>query len=206
MVRWLQEHKAWRDDITEDGSFGCVTVQYGVMMLSRDLLDSMAEIHFLQKCGIDLETSRILDIGAGYGRLAHRIISAFPGAQVVCTDAIGISREICSKYLCSRAIPLSQWSVMHPDRIQGLRGVDLAMNVHSWSECTINEIQWWLAQLRELRVPRLFVLPHDPSFASYEGVSFRPAIEAAGYRMVRHWMGPDPYKKMYSMWELHVRR
>jgi hypothetical protein len=64
---------------------------------------------------------------------------------------------------------------------------DLAVNIHSFSECTLAAIEWWLALCVRLEVPHLFVVPNE-----YEGIISRevgggyldalPAFEAAGYR------------------------
>ena len=39
---------------------------------------------------------------------------------------------------------------------------DLAVNVHSFSECPLAAIEWWVAQLARLEVPRLLVIPNEP--------------------------------------------
>ena len=61
---------------SEDSFFGSFTVDYRGRKLSRDLLDSVCEISFVQrmlnKCSVDGPID-VLDIGSGYGRLAHRL-------------------------------------------------------------------------------------------------------------------------------------
>ena len=83
------------DKLTEDGAFG--VYQYHTdepKAVSRDLLDSIMEIYFLED---QLSLSKwpniyILDIGAGYGRLAHRLATAMPDiGQYFCVDAIAES-------------------------------------------------------------------------------------------------------------------
>ena len=116
---WLKEHHAFLPSLSEDGSFGAVTKDVGGETMSRDLLDSMLEIKFLEDCGIDLDTSRVLDIGAGYGRLANRLMTAFPGIFVACADPITMSRFVCRRYLTSRGFP-STVPVLHPDQVSAL--------------------------------------------------------------------------------------
>ena len=135
----------------------------------------MLEIKFLEDCGIDLDTSRVLDIGAGYGRLADRLMTAFPGIFVACADPITMSRFVCRRYLTSRGFP-STVPVLHPDQVSALRRIDLAINVHSWSECTPEEVEWWMHTLRIMKVPRLFVVPHgkdshDPGRGTHWGAA-----------------------------------
>src|SRR3546814_16107320 len=72
---------------SEDGLFGCWTQRFpGHPRCSRDLLDSVNELSFLDRHlsirGRD--GLRILDLGAGYGRLAHRAPAAFPGIADNC--------------------------------------------------------------------------------------------------------------------------
>ena len=62
------------DHMVEDTAFGNVTFTFDNRIISRDVLDSLIELYFLEK---HLQISRltrpvILDVGAGYGRLAHR--------------------------------------------------------------------------------------------------------------------------------------
>ena len=74
----------------EDGAFGAETVEDPTSgrLLSRDLLDSANELCFLEE---QLRLSRwpagtrVLDVGAGYGRLVHR--TATSRRATVPTDA-----------------------------------------------------------------------------------------------------------------------
>ena len=87
--------------ISELGDFGVQFFSFYGKKVSRDLIDSVIEINYLDT---QLEVSKIanlsvLDIGAGYGRFAYRLISAFPNAKVTCVDAIPISTSISKVYL-----------------------------------------------------------------------------------------------------------
>jgi hypothetical protein len=132
----------------------------------------------------------MLDIGAGYGRLAHRMATLHPSlADYCCVDAVPESTFLSEYYLGFRgATP--------PTRVVGLHEVqsllqpgsfDLAVNIHSFSECTLAAIEWWLGQVARLEIPHLFVIPNE-----FEGIISRevgggyhdalPAFEAAGYK------------------------
>ncbi len=182
------------DTLTEDGAFGCWTYEYPELpRTSRDLLDSVNELLFLQDRlqVLDGAVPRVLDIGAGYGRMAHRFVEAVPSTQdYCCVDAIAESTFLCEYYLehrgiapPARAVPL----VDVPDLAPG--SFDLAINIHSWSECTLDAIEWWVAQLARLEVPRIFLVPNErEGFLSREPDGsrrdFLPTIEAGGYRLV----------------------
>jgi SAM-dependent methyltransferase len=176
----------------EDGAFGCFTYEFdGRPAVSRDLLDSVAELNFLDARAALGAGTRVLDIGAGYGRLAHRATTAFPGiADYCCTDAVPESTFVCDYYLrhrgCmppARVVALDEVGALEPGSF------DLAVNVHSWPEAPLEAVAWWLRELERLRVPRLFVVPNDGERLlslepDGERRDFRPLIDAAGYRLV----------------------
>ncbi len=71
------------DALSEDGAFGALTFELDGRCVSRDLLDSALEIEALAGwLGADrLAAARVLDVGAGYGRLAHRLCTWSPRAR-----------------------------------------------------------------------------------------------------------------------------
>ncbi len=161
--------------------------------LSRDLLDSVNELSFLDE---HLEISngrikRVLDIGAGYGRLAHRALSAFPKLDhFYCTDGVATSTFLCDYYLDYRQLKprASTIALDEIDQFDG-SGIDLAINVHSFSEMTLGAIEGWFNRLEKWNIPYLFIIPNDPtSFMSieknHERQDFLPIIEHAGYREI----------------------
>jgi 2-polyprenyl-3-methyl-5-hydroxy-6-metoxy-1,4-benzoquinol methylase len=66
--------------LEEDDDFGAEVFDFHGKVVSRDLLDSIIEINFLDRhLGFSSRRAvNVLDIGAGYGRLAHRMATAFP--------------------------------------------------------------------------------------------------------------------------------
>ncbi len=177
----------------EDGMFGCWSYKFpGRPRFSRDLLDSVNELLFLDEhLGVIQRPGlRVLDIGAGYGRLAHRFAQAAGGlAEYCCLDAIPTSTFLCEWYTRFRGVappvrvvPLPEVPALAPGEF------DLACNVHAWSECTIAAIQWWMDQVARLDIPHLFVVPNEADgFQSLEADGTRrdylAVIEAAGYRL-----------------------
>jgi SAM-dependent methyltransferase len=187
----------------EDDAFGCDWAEVDGVKVSRDLVDSIVELDFLHRiCGLPLDSCRVLDIGAGYGRLAHRMTALFPGSWVVCTDPIEVSRAVCRKYLEFRRV--SRAIVVAPEALSPQTFFDLAMNVHSWPECTRAEINSWLDWLVARRVPRLFVVPHlDAEMRCNEDErSFRPDIERHGFHVEHHWTGPDCWPRGFYLFRL----
>ena len=199
--------KSWLEVLKEDGAFGCVTRYvsdlsnplYGTC-LSRDLLDSIVEISFLDDCGLRLDDMRVLDIGAGYGRFAHRFTTAFPGSYVYCTDAVPVSLDVCQKYLGFRGVTRAE--VILPQEIDDICRPDLAVNIHSFPEMTRADVNAWLKLLQRRHVPHLFVVPHPfvaPMTCLEDGKSFMPDIEAHGFKLAKHWRGPDCWPRDFYL-------
>lgn len=152
----------------EDGAFGGWSFAYpGWGRVSRDLLESVTELGFLDRhLGLSArEHFSVLDVGAGYGRLAHRMAAAHPGrlTDYACTDAVPASTFVCEYYLehrgvapPARTVPLDEVEALAPGSF------DLAVNVHSFSECPQAAIAWWLGQLARLGVGHLLLVPNEP--------------------------------------------
>jgi hypothetical protein len=185
------------DRLEEDGAFGCWTFEYpGYGRFSRDLLQSVNEICFLER---ELQLSSrarvsVLDVGAGYGRLAHRMTAALPKCvDYCCADAIPEATFLSEYYLGYRGC-MPPARVVNLDRVESdLRPgeFDLAVNIHSFSECTHAAVSWWIDQLRRLEVPFVLLVPNEPTeLLSLEPDGtrrdFRPVLEAAGYRQTRN--------------------
>lgn len=160
--------------LTEDGAFGCPTFEFDETgTISRDLLDSVAEINFLQR-HLDVlgrADVHVLDIGAGYGRMAHRLLEANPRLTgYTCVDAIPESTFLSEFYLNHRGLA-DRSNVVPLDEVETrVTGpFDIALNIHSFSECTYAAVEWWLRLVRRLEIPRLMIVPNpDPRFRTDE--------------------------------------
>jgi putative sugar O-methyltransferase len=180
--------------LSEDGAFGCWTFEYpGQARVSRDLLESVNELEFLEReLGLAArESFSVLDIGAGYGRLAHRMATAYPKLRdYCCVDAIAESTFLSEYYLEFRGVaPPARVVPLHEVEASLQPGsFDLAVNIHSFSECTLQAIEWWVELLARLRVPELVIVPNEPTeLLSFEPdgsrQDFAPALAAAGYEL-----------------------
>jgi SAM-dependent methyltransferase len=194
------------EKLVEDNNFGNFSFMIAGRQVSRDLLDSIAEIYFLDR---HLEVAsragiRVLDIGAGYGRLAHRMVSALPGVErYLCTDAVAVSTFVSDYYLRFRgmekalAIPLDVID-------NSLRDypVDLAINIHSFSECQTRAIEWWIRLLRKHRVKNLMIAPNGDGerLLTNDGKDFLPLLERYGYQTVmKEPQYIDPLVQQYGL-------
>ncbi len=191
--------------LTEDGMFGAYTLPFeNGYKISRDLLDSINEINFIHRMlNIDShERFRLLDIGAGYGRLAYRFAESPLGAEVTCTDAVPVSTFLCEFYLRfrgvadkARVIPLHQI-----EQTLCTEHFDVITNIHSFSECPLSAIEWWFQAIDKSDVVNLMIVPNaSDQLLSTEGDGthqpFLPLVEKYGWRLVH----TEP---IYAHWEV----
>lgn len=190
-----RDHLGLLQRLKEDGAFGCWTWTYQRFpRISRDLLDSVNELNFLHRhAGIgDIPGLRLLDIGAGYGRLAHRADEGLPNLETYyCCDAVAESTFLSRFYLRFRQVVKAR--IVAIDELEQLASArpHLAINVHSFSEMSYAAIAGWLDLIQRLGAKWLFVVPNDGgAFLSVESGGkrrdFRDAIEARGYRLAAH--------------------
>lgn len=180
--------------LEEDGAFGCWTFEYpGLGMISRDLLESVNEISFLERTlGLSRrERFSVLDVGAGYGRLADRMTVAYPLLDdYCCLDAIPECTFLSDYYLGhrGRTPPARAVALDRMDEELTPGAFDLAVNVHSFSECTLAAVAWWVERLVALRVPNVMIIPNDAQrllTLEPDGSrrDFAPLLAAAGYML-----------------------
>ncbi len=204
------DHLALLDCLGEDEAFGNFAFRIDNRLVSRDLLDSVAELYFLEK---HLKISRtrgftFLDIGAGYGRLAHRTVCAMPNVQkYLCTDAIAVSTFVSEHYLRFRKVE-DRAVVVPLDQVENVlagESVTLAVNIHSFSECTLTAISWWLTLLQKSRVRYLMIVPNGGDHGgehllTNDGRDFGGVIEEHGYKLIaKDPKFADPVVQRYAI-------
>lgn len=196
------------DALGEDGLFGARTFSLDGRLVSRDLLDSVREIEFLQRhAGLGLTAKSVLDIGAGYGRLAHRIGEVSPETTVFATDAFPQSTFLAEYYLGFRkaeravVIPLDEI-----DRFLDSNAIDVATNIHSFSECTTEAIAWWVSRLAKHKVRHLMLVPNGEArngpigCQTDSGEDIDAILGRFGYRLkVREPRYQDPLVQRYAL-------
>jgi SAM-dependent methyltransferase len=174
--RWTARYIRKRDRLhllrllREDDAFGCPTLESHGTLISRDKLDSILEIYYLiDSLNLSMpDRLNVLDIGAGYGRLAHRFTTVFPHSHYYCVDAVPLSTVMSRFYLQYRCA--TRASVIPFDCLDELRGrtFDFAINVHSFPEQTKASIDYWLSLLDDLRVNRLVIVDHNGQWLTME--------------------------------------
>jgi hypothetical protein len=196
--------------LVEDDCFGNFTFLIGNKKISRDLLDSITEIYFLDKHLhiSSLNGLTILDIGAGYGRLAHRMVEAFPSIQTyICTDAVAVSTFISEYYLRFRKLD-NKAKVVPLDEIEATlqnKPVDIAVNIHSFSECSISAIEWWLSLLGKHGIKYLMIVPNTGDHGgellqTNDGQDISKVVGKHGYKLIaKEAKYSDPVVQKYAI-------
>jgi hypothetical protein len=119
------------------------------------------------------------------------MVSALSGVErYYCTDAVAVSTFVSDYYLRFRGVDKAV--VIPLDEIEtALRGhpVDLAINIHSFSECRMQAIEWWIRLLSRHRVKNLMIVPAQSTsrgerLLTDHGQEFLPLLEQYGYRTV----------------------
>lgn len=199
--------------LDENDLFGVYTFNFNGFTVSRDLLDSIVEIYFLENALriSNLSNINVLDIGAGYGRLAYRMVKALPKiGKVFCVDAIPESTFICEYYL--RFCGVDKKAIVVPlDEIEDIlanNNIYLATNICSFSECYLEAISSWLDLLRKYNVRYLMVVPDAYQSGGkkllttgHDGyLDFLPAINSRGYKLIiKQPKYLDPFIQKYGV-------
>ena len=81
-----------------------------------------------------------------------------------------------------RVVPLQEWETLADD-------YDIAVNIHSFSECSLEAIGWWLDRIAERNIDWLLIVPNTPHqllSTELDGTmkDFAPLVRAAGYVQV----------------------
>jgi SAM-dependent methyltransferase len=174
----------------EAGDFGVECIRMDGRLWSRDLMDSVLEITFLldNLPPQSLDTMRIVDIGAGYGRLLHRLADVTDNPHLLGADGFALSTAICRAYIRHRGLA-SRVTVLDLAGVNALtEHVDLATNVHSFSEMPLAAVTWWLDWLVRREAKYLFIVPNRPGPALNDGTDLMPALKDRGFSLVAHRM------------------
>lgn len=167
---------------TRDVRYGGRTFDTSKGSVTRMWVDANVEIAFLRRTLTLLKDLDVLEIGAGYGRLA--VMLAPLVRSYACVDAVPISSILCRYYTAVYAP--HRVAVYDPPQFLGtpLRP-SLAINIHSWNECSLAQITRWLEALDALQVRYLFTVSHgriedQTAYRTCESgePSFKPLLEA----------------------------
>lgn len=186
LVTQIMDKSNLLESLFENGSYGVEFFEFSERKVSRDLIDSVLEINFMiDVIGRDSLTElRVLDIGAGYGRLAKNLAKVFPEMKIGCVDAIPMSTAISEFYL-EDEITRGQVEVFDLTQLDLLpsKNFDFAVNIHSFSEMSLSSVENWVSLLKISKVPRVFVVPNPRHLGLNSGEDFQEIFEKFGYKV-----------------------
>ncbi len=173
--------------IKETGIYGAETFSFEGRLVSRDLIDSIIEINYLEdKLHMSkIRDFQILDIGAGYGRFAKRIQEGYNNIDVTCIDAIPLSTCLSRVYLKNET-KVGKVIIHQLDTLDEIQegAINLAVNIHSFSEMSISSVESWINFLVKKKIENVFIVPNSSDLALNDGNDFGRILADAGYRIV----------------------
>ncbi|HET8577595.1 MAG TPA: putative sugar O-methyltransferase [Methylomirabilota bacterium] len=121
-------------------------VRLGGQLISQDLANSALEVTAIVRALGDHQPTRIVEIGAGYGRSAYALLHRFPNARYTVVDiepAASISRWYLSTLFPGRV------EVIDPSAAGALSagGFDLGLSISSLQEMRADQIDGYLSLL-----------------------------------------------------------
>lgn len=129
---------------------GCpLPIQFRGRLISQDLANSSLELAALRRALPGRPPTRVMEIGAGYGRTAYAVLSLFPECEYTIVDI-------------EPAITISEWylkSLFDSDRIRFIEAgecaaemigpVDLALSISSLQEMTPAQVHRYLQMMND---------------------------------------------------------
>jgi putative sugar O-methyltransferase len=115
-------------------------VYHEARLISQDLANSAIEAAAIERLLPSRPPGSILEIGAGYGRLAYVLMSLYPDCSYTIVD-IEPARSIAEWYL-GHLFPKRQMTFLAPSSIDSLPGssFDLAVSISSLQEMSRQQI------------------------------------------------------------------
>jgi putative sugar O-methyltransferase len=144
---WSKIEKTTNRDVGDP-----VTVRLGGRTVCMDYLQTALELGFIEK-QTDLEGARVLEIGAGYGRTCHAMLSNYDVAEyciVDLEDTLMLSRAYLLEVLDEKSFARMRFvRVEDIDTALGPDRFDLCVNVHSMTEMTPDTVDAYLRLIDE---------------------------------------------------------
>ncbi|WP_245627476.1 putative sugar O-methyltransferase [Actinomadura oligospora] len=129
-----------------------LTVRVDGEPVCLDYLQAVLELGFIRR-RLGLDRARVLEIGAGYGRTCHAMLSNHDLAEywiVDLTNTLRISREYLRAVLDDADFAKVRFvDVRDIDQVVGAERFDLCVNIHSFTEMTPETVRDYLDLIDE---------------------------------------------------------
>ena len=102
---------------------------------------------------------------------------------------MAVSTFLCDYYTRFRQVPETVRVVPLHEHEKLAEAYDLVVNIHSFAECSLAAIQWWMDRIAERQVEWLLIVPNTPEELLTTEVDgsrreFRSLVLDAGYELV----------------------
>jgi putative sugar O-methyltransferase len=129
-----------------------LTVRYGGEDLCLDYAQAVLELGFIERA-VELSGARVLEIGAGYGRTCHAMLSNHDLAEYCIID-LPNTLKLSHRYLRevlddARFAKMRFVEVDDIDDVLGAAHFDLCVNIHSFTEMTPDTVRGYLDLIDE---------------------------------------------------------
>lgn len=171
LVKSIPLHRFVRQHQCLDMKYGALGIPTSLGLVNRMWLDAVIEADFIRRhCG---NFDSVLEIGSGYGRLALLLPLMLPIDNYYCVDAVPISTYLCEWYIAQNNGMAQTLTISELPDVKA----NLVINIHSWSECSRDQVSGWLEVVDACGAEWLFTKPHDENFSCWGGGEFRSLIE-----------------------------
>jgi putative sugar O-methyltransferase len=164
--------------------------------VTQDLGNSLLEYHTISKGMVGSKMRTILELGAGYGRLAYVFIKQIPNVQYIIADippALFIAQSYLSKVFEQKKIfhfrPFTSFAEIQkeyseaeicfflPHQLNYLpsQSVDLCINISSLHEMTAEKIRYYFNLFSKLLSGYFYFKQWKESYIPYDDVTIREA-------------------------------
>jgi len=128
-----------------------ISIQYEGLTICMDYLQALYETEFIA-ARMPLTGSSVLEIGAGYGRTCHALLSCFPLAAYTIVD-LPNCLELSRRYLAAVLPPGEYKKITFKSPVDffggGRPGYDLALNIDSFAEMEADTVTAYLGGIAE---------------------------------------------------------
>jgi putative sugar O-methyltransferase len=129
-----------------------LTVRYDGEELCLDYAQASLEVGFIERA-VDLRDARVLEIGAGYGRTCHAMLSNHDLAEYCIVDlpnTLRLSQRYLREVLDDERFAKMRFvQVDDIDEVLDAARFDLGVNIHSFTEMTPETVQGYLDLIDE---------------------------------------------------------
>jgi len=197
------------DKVSEPKEGNPLLVSSNGKSMSQDLANSLIEYYSISEAVSFENIKTVLEIGGGYGRNAHVILSLNPNARVILVDIMP-ALYIAQRYLSSvfrdrkvfaarsfssydevkNEIEAASIVFLLPHQITLLpdKQVDLCMNISSFGEMNREQIEWYFAQINRFTSKYFYMKQWNISQNPFDGLILNKS----------DYICPESWKEIYS--------